>query len=476
MPYIGPVMANDDTHEDRAGGKTDGKRPRHQPSFWARRLTDVYTVGAGGVARVGAWWWKRSERWSEESIRERWTEELPPNPPPRPIWIHAASMGEVRVGGYFAEAVTARGHNIVVSAMTETGYQLCGEVYPPGTTRFRVPFDLPDPMRRAFDHLNPRALVLIETEWWPNFLTVAASRDVPVFIVNGRLSEKAFRRYRMGSAYWRSILRPVRFFFMRTQEEAERVLALGVDPWRVRAAGSLKVPTIGRRADRWEAVMEGVGIETRPVWIAGCVRPGEESAILEAYRVLRTEFPDLQLWMAPRHPDRFDKVARIVRRSGFETARWSELEPAGITPPRGAVLLIDKMGILARLYPRAAVAFVGGSLRPYGGHNPLEPALAGAPVVFGPHMEQQRDAAELLIGLGTATEVSDAASLRAAVAARLRSPEAVETRRRRARDLRERLIGIRDEVVDDLFAVLDALEGRASDAECPVADEQGTGD
>jgi 3-deoxy-D-manno-octulosonic-acid transferase len=376
-------------------------------------------------------------------------------------------MGEVRVGGYFAEAVLERGHEIVVSAMTETGYQLCAEVYPSGTPRFRVPFDLPGPMRQVFEHFNPRALVLVETEWWPNFLTEAARLEVPVFIVNGRLSERAFRRYRMGAAYWRSLLRAVRFFFMRTHEEAERVKALGVDAWRVRAAGSLKVPALCRDEAHWAGLDARDEGDRFPIWIAGCVRPGEEKIILKAYQSLLPEFPDLKLWMAPRHPERFNKVHRLIRRAGFEVTRWSESEPGNGELRDTPVILIDRMGILASLYAKASIAFMGGSLRPYGGHNPLEPALAGVPVVFGPHMEEQRDAAELLVGIGMATEVTDAQSLSTAIANTLQSLERADVRQNRASDLRLRLLGIREEVADDMFSLLEAIDGTSGAESTP---------
>lgn len=428
-------------------------------------MTNVYSVGAVGIARAGSWWGRRSGRWTAEGIEERRAQVLPPDPPPDPIWIHAASMGEVRVGAYFAEALKERGCELIASAMTETGFRLSGMIYPDGTVPFRVPFDLPGPMRRAFAHFDPRALVLIETEWWPNFLTEAARHQVPVFIVNGRLSEKAYRRYRMGAMYWRSLLRAVQFFFMRTEEEAERLLALGVDRWRVRVAGSLKVPSISRTDSEWDTVLARLDSTSSPLWIAGCTRPGEEKIVLEAFNGLREEFPSLRLWLAPRHPKRFEKVAKLIARSRFESVRWSETVPVDGGVPDVPIVLVDQMGLLAGLYAQATVAFVGGSLRPFGGHNPLEPALAGAPVVFGPHMDDQRDAADLLIGMGIATEVSDRAGLQAAVAHELRNPPARDSRRTTAVELRERLLTVRDEVADDLCTFLKSLTSEATSAE-----------
>ncbi|HEX9751560.1 MAG TPA: glycosyltransferase N-terminal domain-containing protein [candidate division Zixibacteria bacterium] len=460
--YIRNVTSERDTMHGPESDHGRSNRRGHRPSFWARRLTDLYSVGASGVARAGSWWQKRANRWNDEGIAQRRGEQLPAPPPGRPIWIHAASVGEVRIGGYFAGALRARGHTVIASAMTETGLRLCADVYPQDTVCFRVPFDLPQAMEKVFSHFDPRAVVLVETEWWPNFLTAAADHDVPVFVVNGRVSSGAFARYRIGAAYWRSLLRCVRFFFMRAEDDAHRVLALGVEPWRVRAAGSLKLPP---EVDR--KMPSGTPVRaTGPVWIAGCTRPGEEKIILSAFRQLRREYAGLRLWLAPRHPERFDKVERQIRRGGWEPSRWSRLrESASVSSD---VLLIDQIGALAGLYQHADVAFVGGSLRPFGGHNPLEAAAAGVPVVFGPFMEKQSEEAQLLLEMGMARRVDDPSLLRSAIATILRNPPDAATRQTRSAELRDRLVGIREEIADDLCAMLLSLESRADGPQAAV--------
>lgn len=416
----------------------------------ARGITGLYTVAATGLAGLGSWYLRASGRCSAESLRERWGRDLPPAPAQRPIWIHAASMGEVRVAGQFAPELTARGNTVIASTMTETGYNLCGEIMPDIAARFRIPFDLPRPIRRAFTHYNPVALVLVETEWWPNFLLEAVRAKVPVFIINGRLSKKAYGRYRLGRVYWSSVLSAVDYFYMRSGEDAERVCSLGIDPTRVRAVGTIKaIAQDGIPADsEWtDSATENGG----PIWIAGCTRPGEEELVLGAYASLQNEFPNLRLWLAPRHPDRFAEVASILTELEHTFTRWSDFQPTGSNGfPRDRIVLIDKLGVLAGLYRHATVAFIGGSLVPFGGHNPLEPALVGTPVTFGHHMDEQRDAADMLLANGLAREVWGTESLAIAIGDYLRDPIPGELRQQRIAELNERLGHTRSQVADDI--------------------------
>jgi 3-deoxy-D-manno-octulosonic-acid transferase len=363
-------------------------------------------------------------------------------------------MGEVRVAGQFAQELAERGIAVIASVMTEPGYILSQDVYPTGTPHFRIPFDLPGPLGRTLGHFRPSALVLVETEWWPNLLLECARAGVPIFVINGRISERALRRYRLCRAYWQTLLSTVEFFYMRSQEDADRLRDLGVRPERIKASGSLKAmapPDLLTPAAIPTALRPDAN---SPVWIAGCTRPGEEEIILDAFTLLRDEFPSLSLWLAPRHLDRFEKVADLIARRGLQAVRWTGIDTGHERVAPSSVVLVDQMGSLASLYVHATVAFIGGSLRPFGGHNPLEPALAGAPVIFGPHMEDQRDAAELLVALDAATQVTDAISLANAVAARLRAPWSATTRRQSVQRVLERFSHVRAEVASDICARL----------------------
>ena len=360
-------------------------------------------------------------------------------------------MGEVRLASQFAPELAKRNHSVIASSMTETGYELCGETMPGIAARFRIPFDLPGPIRRAFAHFNPRALVLVETEWWPNLLLESACARVPVYVINGRLSRSAYGRYRLGRIYWSSVLSAVDFFYMRSREDAGRVCNLGIDSARVRAVGTIKALSVDQGALESEFSRGVAEANGGPIWIAGCTRPGEEAHILNAFGILRKEFPDLRLWLAPRHPGRFRTVAALISGSGYDFSKWSQAGAGSdLEIPKEKVVLIDQLGVLANLYRYAAVAFVGGSLVPFGGHNPLEPALAGTPVTFGQYMEDQRDAADMLLVTGLAREVWGAESLAIAVGDYLRHPVSPAHRKTQVAGLLERMERTRAEVADDL--------------------------
>ena len=419
-------------------------------SLGSRLLTGGYTLGTAMAARPYSWWAQWTGRWPKQSVLERWGRSFPTSDSKNPIWIHAASMGEVRVAGQFAHELAAHGQAVIASSMTEPGYQLCGDVFPAGTPRFRIPFDLPGPLRRMLAHFHPSALVLVETEWWPNLLVECADAGVRIFVINGRISGRALRRYTIGRSYWKNILGRVECFYMRSQQDADRLQLLGVDPERIKASGSLKViapPNPTEQAPIPPAVRPD---PNAPVWIAGCTRPGEEETLLRAFELARREVPDLVLWLAPRHPNRFDRVAALIERHGYHPIRWSQLDSCQPCPTRSPVVLIDRMGSLASLYVHATVAFVGGSLKPYGGHNPLEPALAGAPVLFGPYMDDQFDAATLLLSMDAATQVENENSVSEAVVKHVRSSRSPAQRARIVQLILDRFTHVRTDVATDM--------------------------
>ncbi|MBI5867202.1 MAG: tetraacyldisaccharide 4'-kinase [candidate division Zixibacteria bacterium] len=435
--------------------------------FGFRILTKGYTLGMRVAAHGYSWWARRAGWWPEESAKERWGKSFPASHSAGPVWIHAASVGEARVAGQFANELATHGCSVIASSMTETGYNLSREVYPTGTTCFRLPLDLPGPLTRALNHFRPSALVLVETEWWPNLLLESSRAGLRIFVVNGRISERALRRYQLGASFWRRLLGTVECFYMRSQQDADRLRELGVDDQRIKVAGSLKAMIALSTLISPSVPVSLRAREDSPIWIAGCTRPGEEEVVLAAFATLSQRLPNLRLWLAPRHPERFNAVARLVERRGSKVVRWSECETNSRQDvPSDAVILIDRMGGLAPLYLYATVAFIGGSLKPYGGHNPLEPALAGAPVVFGPYMEDQQDAAADLLSLGFATQVTDAASLSAAIAESLRHPRTVSERAASVETVVKRYSHVRAEVARDLCARLGVQ--RSVSTPCPV--------
>jgi 3-deoxy-D-manno-octulosonic-acid transferase len=349
-----------------------------------------------------------------------------------PIWVHASSMGEVRIAAglmkKLAELSPSTGFICTVS--TATGYWLARDMLGPRIVVVRAPIDLPRAMKSFIEQANPTALILIETEWWPNQLVECHRRGVRVFVANGRVSAGSIKRYRLVRRHLRPLLGRIERLYMRSPADAERVLSLGVSPARVEVAGSLK--NIADPAGLVERTALPPG---PPVFLAGCTRPGEEEIILRAYHAAKKSINGLRLWLAPRHPERFGEVAGILRKSGHSWAAYSVLPQNKLhAEDSPEIILIDKMGVLAGLYAHATVAFIGGSLLPFGGHNPVEPVLGGAPVLFGPFTEDQAEAARALENAGLGTRVTDARTLATGIIAAISDPPPYDEWNRRRRE------------------------------------------
>lgn len=329
-------------------------------------------------------------------------------------WIHAVSVGEAIAAAPLVEGLrrTWPALPLVVSTVTETGARVVRDRFA-GLARHRYfPLDFPGAARRVIASIQPAFFVCMETELWPNVLRVLAARGVPSMIANGRLSDRSFRRYRLVRGAMRRVLGDVTVFAMQSDEDARRVIALGAVPERVVVAGNLKhdpLPDPAGAADLWHRLL-GLGAD-QPVWIAGSTHRGEDEAVLEAHRQARTTRPDLVLVLAPRHPERVGEVMKLVAARGLAAVRRSEL--SGVHRPGAPIIVLDTVGELAQLYSIADVVFVGGSLMAFGGHNMLEPALRGKPVLFGPHTFNFREAAAMLLSAGGAAVVHDAGELAA---------------------------------------------------------------
>lgn len=305
------------------------------------------------------------------------------------IWLHAVSVGEVlAVSRLVHEIDTAfPGFRLLISTTTRTGQELARTRF--GAERvFYCPLDLPWAVRAYLKALQPRILILAETEFWPNLLNGSFRRDIPVVVVNARISDRSWPRYQMLRRLWRPILDHLTTVLAQTEADARRLIALGCDPDAVSVSGNLKFDV--RAAEPAEAtrLLNALGGGLRFV-IAGSTLEGEEAALLEAWpRLLATE-PNLVMVLAPRHPERFAAVSSLLQSSGMvwnKRSDWKGNTTSGIAPLKaGQIVLLDTIGELASVYSIAAVAFVGGSLIPAGGHNPLEPAQFGVPIVMGAH-------------------------------------------------------------------------------------------
>jgi 3-deoxy-D-manno-octulosonic-acid transferase len=369
-------------------------------------------LGVGLLAYLPAFLARRHRAGYGRDLAQRFGrlgDGLPPEPR---CWIHAVSVGESTAAVPLVEGIRRRWPELglVVTTITPTGARIVGERLAGTATHRYFPIDLPAPVRRALDAVHPCFFVAIETELWPNFLRALARRRVPAMIANGRISDRSFRRYRWIRGLMRRVLADVSVFAMQTDEDARRIIALGAPPSRVVVTGNLKSDLVpeatGADAAAWrERLRLGAGAR---LWIAGSTHRGEEAVVLDAFLRARTRCPDLALLLAPRHPERAGEVEDLIRERGLSAARRSRLPGDG---QPGAVVILDTVGELAALYTLAEVVFVGGSLVPIGGHNVLEPAMRGKPVLVGPHMSNFREGAELLQRSGGGLVVKDGPEL-----------------------------------------------------------------
>jgi 3-deoxy-D-manno-octulosonic-acid transferase len=353
------------------------------------------------------------------------------------VWIHAVSVGEVLAARPLVRALRdrLRGHRIVLSTTTVTGQALARRTVGEADAVFFAPFDWVGPVRQALAAVRPSLLVLVEAELWPNLIRQAHLAGTRVAVVNGRISARSFRRYRLVSTLLRRVLGEVDLFLMQAEAHAERIRALGAPPGRVRVTGNLKYDALPPEARTSEPLARLLldGQPDRVLWIAGSTVPGEEEHVLRALREVRARVPGVRLVIAPRHPERFAEVAPLAEKAGFSATCRTAL---GDRPwSDGDVLVLDTMGELAQAYALATVVFVGGSLEPAGGHNVLEPAVAGKAIVVGPHMENFQEIADLFRGEGALVQVASPGELGGAIAGLLSDPE-----RRRAVGARARAL------------------------------------
>jgi 3-deoxy-D-manno-octulosonic-acid transferase len=414
-------------------------------------LYAVYTVllAAGFAIALPFYLWKgRATGKYQASFRERMG-ALPaelPRGASRSIWVHAVSVGEVLTARVLVDGLKRRfpGWPVFLSTTTVTGHEVARRSVPAADGLFYAPFDFPWPVRTALRRLDPVLLVLVETEIWPNLIHEARRRGTRVAIVNGRLSPRSFPRYQRLRVLLRRVLGDVDLFLMQGEPHAERARLLGAAPARVQVTGNLKFDALPEpgSAPALLSLLHGEG----PLWVAGSTAPGEEAMVLEAFRGLRERVPGLRLLLAPRHAERFAEVVELTRGAGFDTVRRTELQDGW----RGEVVILDTLGELARVYALGTVVFVGGSLVPSGGHNVLEAAAAGKPVVVGPHMENFQEIADQFLAADALVQVKDAAALAPAVLHLFTHPKEAAAVASRAHDLLAGSRGALQRTVDAL--------------------------
>lgn len=387
--------------------------------------------------------------------RRRWPERLgfiPPLPESGCLWVHAVSVGETRAALPLIHALLERypALPLLVTTTTLTGSRQVRAALGDQVQHVYAPYDLPGAVRRFLHRTRPRLVILMETELWPNLLRQCACAGVPVLLANARLSERSARGYARIRSLTATMLRDITRVAAQTEADAERFSALGAP--RVQVTGNLKydLTLSDDLLARGREIRRELLGENRFVWIAASTHAGEDELMLLAFAQLRARWPELLLLLVPRHPERFNDVAAWCRQRGFSTVRRSEQQPC---LPETAVFLGDSMGELLRFYAAADVAFVGGSLVATGGHNVLEPALLGLPVLFGPHMFNFTEASERLLQAQAAWQIADAGELAGTVDRLLADPELRQAAGQRGRAVVERHRG----ALTALLALIETL-------------------
>jgi 3-deoxy-D-manno-octulosonic-acid transferase len=327
------------------------------------------------------------------------------------IWIHAVSVGEALTARALVADLRARYPRLrlYLSTTTIAGQQVAKKSLTQLDGIFYFPFDWAFIVRRTLGIVKPRVFIMMETEIWPNLLRICRARGVRTVLINGRISSRSYPRYKLIRPFFRRVLGDVDRFCMQGDEAARRLIDLGADPARVTVTGSLKfdslqVPTPVSHGKPRERVLRFFRMSpSRVVIVAGSTMKNEEHAVLRAFARIKNIAPGSLLILAPRHPARFGEVERLAREEGFVTVRRSDLPIDA--DPRADVVVLDTLGELAQVYQLATAVFVGGSLADYGGHNILEPAVFGKPIVFGPHMQNFKEIADTFVANAAAIQV-----------------------------------------------------------------------
>lgn len=381
------------------------------------------------------------------------------------VWVHAVSVGEVLAMSTTIARLRDEGHRVLVSTTTDTGQKLARERFGAENV-FYFPLDFALAVRPYLRAIRPALLVLAEAEFWPNVLRLAKQSEARVAVVNARISDRSFPRYRRFRSLMRAMLANVDVFLAQSGQDARRLMEIGADRTRVSIAGNLKfdlkppektalVPALRSALQREQA---------GPVIVAGSTLAGEEEILLDAFAAAQKEFPKAVLVLAPRHPERFGTVAGLLQSRGASWGRrseWNELAPLA-----GSVLLLDSIGELAAIYELAQLAFVGGSLVPAGGHNIVEPARFAVPVVVGPHTENFREIVETF-RRAEAVLVADREKLSGSFLELLRDEAKRAALGAKAANVVRQNTGAASRTVDALLALLKTSDHRATPATTP---------
>jgi 3-deoxy-D-manno-octulosonic-acid transferase len=359
----------------------------------------------------------------------------------RPIWVHAVSVGEMMAVKGLLEELKKKfpEKKMVISTVTATGNQVAADVSGEGDFVTYLPLDFSFIVKKVINRIRPAVFIIVETELWPNLLRRLYQNQIPVIVVNGRISDRSFKGYSLVKPLLRTLLNKMALFCVQTETDRQRLSVLGVTPEKIIVTGNMKFDLKQRQPlDQKHADFKLRLSREGRLFVAASTHPGEEEIIFKIYRELLPEFGDLKFLVAPRHPERSAGITALAQNFGFTALRISMLEKTPLsTLKQAGVFILDTIGELNDFYALAEVVFVGGSLVKKGGHNILEPASLSKPVLFGPQMYNFRDIARLFVDRGAALMVKDARDLKQKLRQLLASRQERETLGKAARRLLE---------------------------------------
>jgi len=358
----------------------------------------------------------------------------------RPIWIHAVSVGEARVAESLVKSLREiyPEKNFAISTITLTGNRIVRNFQKEGDFVFYLPLDLSFITRKVIRRLKPGLCIIAETEIWPNLITNLFKMNVPIILINARISDRSFLGYRIIKPLIKPILNKINLFCVQSPTDAQRLLDLGVESKKIEITGNMKFDLkdyIDFEKDYTDYRLKlGLKYEER-LFVAGSTHPGEEEIMLNTYKKLLSEFPNLRLLFAPRHPERAAQIESLVNKFGFTPIKISKLSLSAIRYPLSAIFILDTIGQLMNYYAIADIVFVGGSLIKKGGHNILEPAYFSKPILFGPYMFNFRDISDLFLRANAGIMVSNALELLEKMRFLLRNSSELKNFGKRAKQL-----------------------------------------
>ncbi len=350
--------------------------------------------------------------------KQHFTLELPVIPAKGAVWVHACSVGEVGSVASLIHRLLDEGKHVHLTVVTRTGFAHAKRLFGDKITQSWLPWDLPGLMPRFLNHLQPSLLLLCETEFWPGMLKACKRNNVPVVGINTRISDRSFPKYHATRKLWQRWLAPVSLFLAQSEQDASRLHALGIAKDKIKAVGNLKFAIAAPKVNSQQLRRHVDASQKRPILIVASTHDDEEAQIIPLIKTWQQHCPELLTLIVPRHPERFDDVAKLLSQQAVSYSRYEEARTGS-----ESVILVDAMGVLTGLYTIADLAFIGGSLVAIGGHNPLEAAICGRGVITGPHVQNFRAVMQDMQHEGAAIIVENKTELEQAISRLLQKPE-----------------------------------------------------